>query len=215
MRDDSCRNLINMLHPVSDMGEHDLAAIAELQQKVERLRNRPCAICGRMTCGHEALIVIASGSPRQPYCVSCLADVLSRTPTELRDHLFQHFQRRDCYGTVWREENQREHFAEQAYPGCLWPSGGTAPASPTSTAAEMSVEAELTPAAQWNAGELACGDLVLELRSRLRELPGGTLFHLVAQDSGAREDIPAWCRLTGHRLVKGQHPDYWIQRKEM
>jgi tRNA 2-thiouridine synthesizing protein A len=66
----------------------------------------------------------------------------------------------------------------------------------------------------WDAGELACGDLILMLRRRMNDLPPGTILKLTAQDSGATEDIPAWCRMTGHKLLAQQHPHYWIQRKE-
>jgi predicted peroxiredoxin/TusA-related sulfurtransferase len=67
---------------------------------------------------------------------------------------------------------------------------------------------------EWNAGELGCGELVLELRNRLTAMKPGELFRLVALDPGAPADIPAWCRMTGHTLVSTQHPVYLIQRKE-
>jgi len=67
---------------------------------------------------------------------------------------------------------------------------------------------------EWDAGELGCGELVLELRSRLAPMNPGELFRLVALDPGAPADIPAWCRMTGHTLVSTQHPVYLIQRKE-
>jgi tRNA 2-thiouridine synthesizing protein A len=69
-------------------------------------------------------------------------------------------------------------------------------------------------AAEWNAGELGCGELVLELRHRLAALRAGEVFKLVARDAGAPADIPAWCRMTGHTLLSTQHPEYFIQRKE-
>ncbi len=69
-------------------------------------------------------------------------------------------------------------------------------------------------AAEWNAGELGCGELVLELRNRLAAMKPGELFKLVALDPGAPADIPAWCRMIGHTLVSTQHPVYLIQRKE-
>ena len=69
-------------------------------------------------------------------------------------------------------------------------------------------------AAQWDAGELGCGELVLELRFRLSTLRPGDLFRLIALDPGASADIPAWCRMTGHTLVGIEHPVYLIQRKE-
>lgn len=67
---------------------------------------------------------------------------------------------------------------------------------------------------EWDAGDLGCGELVLELRARLARLQPGRLFRLVALDSGAPADIPAWCRLTGHTLMSQQHPVYLIRRKE-
>jgi len=65
----------------------------------------------------------------------------------------------------------------------------------------------------WDAGDLACGDLLLQLRMRLRSLEPGTVVVLTARDRGAVEDIPAWCGLTGHRLLSQDHPVYRIQRK--
>jgi tRNA 2-thiouridine synthesizing protein A len=55
---------------------------------------------------------------------------------------------------------------------------------------------------------------VLELRMRLQPMQTGQLFKLTARDPGAPEDLPAWCRLTGHRLVMAVHPVYWIGRRE-
>lgn len=70
------------------------------------------------------------------------------------------------------------------------------------------------PAAEWDAGELGCGELVLELRLRIRQLASGDILRLIAHDPGAPADIPAWCRMTGHPLL---HADpathtYLIQR---
>ncbi|MDN4036535.1 sulfurtransferase TusA family protein [Massilia sp. YIM B02443] len=53
---------------------------------------------------------------------------------------------------------------------------------------------------EWNAGDLACGDLVLELRRRVRAEPG-KVFRVIALDPGAPSDIPAWCTMTGHALL--------------
>jgi tRNA 2-thiouridine synthesizing protein A len=66
----------------------------------------------------------------------------------------------------------------------------------------------------WDAGDLACGELVLELRLRMRQLASGQVLRLTARDPGAPADIPAWCRMTGHTLL---HTDpatqtYFIQR---
>lgn len=68
--------------------------------------------------------------------------------------------------------------------------------------------------ADWDAGDLACGELVLELRLRMRKLDSGQILRLTALDPGAPADIPAWCRMTSHHLL---HSDpvaslYFIQR---
>ena len=67
---------------------------------------------------------------------------------------------------------------------------------------------------EWDAGDLGCGDLVLELRARVERLRPGEILKLVARDPGAAADLPAWCRMTGHTLVSGEHPVYFIRRKE-
>ena len=67
---------------------------------------------------------------------------------------------------------------------------------------------------EWDAGELACGELVLALRGRVLALPPGHVLRLIALDPGAPADIPAWCRLTGHALLDHDPPVYLIRRKE-
>ncbi len=66
--------------------------------------------------------------------------------------------------------------------------------------------------AQWNAGDLGCGELVMELRMRLRKMPGLTL-KLTAIDAGASEDLPAWCRMTGNELLSAEPPHFWIRAR--
>jgi len=68
--------------------------------------------------------------------------------------------------------------------------------------------------AVWDAGDLGCGDLALELRLRLEAMRPGQILRLTARDGGAPADIPAWCRMTGHTLIAEQHPIYYIRRKE-
>ena len=67
---------------------------------------------------------------------------------------------------------------------------------------------------EWDAGDMGCGDLVLELKRRVEGLPPGATLRLRATDPGAPADLPAWCRMTGHALVSEQHPIYLIRRKE-
>jgi tRNA 2-thiouridine synthesizing protein A len=73
---------------------------------------------------------------------------------------------------------------------------------------------EKEPDKEWDAGDIGCGQLVLELSRRLRVLEAGQVLRLIARDPGAPEDLPAWCRLTGHTLLKSGHPEYWIQKKK-
>lgn len=67
---------------------------------------------------------------------------------------------------------------------------------------------------KWDAGEMGCGELLIELAGRMRSLAPGQVLELRALDPGAVEDIPAWCGLTGHSLVLARHPIYEIRRRE-
>lgn len=79
---------------------------------------------------------------------------------------------------------------------------------------ELNNAATLLADAEWDAGDMGCGELVLELRFRLKAMAPGTTLKLIARDPGAREDLPAWCGMTGHTLLRTEHPQYWIRRKE-
>lgn len=67
---------------------------------------------------------------------------------------------------------------------------------------------------EWDAGDLGCGDLVIELRRRVRAAPG-QVFKVIARDAGAPADLPAWCRMTGHTLLHHDSPQqaFWIRAK--
>jgi tRNA 2-thiouridine synthesizing protein A len=54
---------------------------------------------------------------------------------------------------------------------------------------------------EWDAGDMGCGPLLLELRKRLRAMPGRVL-KVRALDPGAPLDLPAWCRLTTNELLR-------------
>lgn len=68
---------------------------------------------------------------------------------------------------------------------------------------------------EWNAGELGCGELVLELRRRVRAEPG-KVFKVIARDAGAPADLPAWCGMTGHQLLSHDPREqaYFIRAKD-
>jgi len=80
----------------------------------------------------------------------------------------------------------------------------------------MNASPDLPPRAvlDWDAGELGCGELLLELKIRFRDLAPGSLARIVTRDAGAPVDLPAWCRLTGHRLERSEPPVYFIRTRE-
>lgn len=65
----------------------------------------------------------------------------------------------------------------------------------------------------WDAGDLGCGELLLQLKKKLALLAPGSEFKLIASDPGAIEDIPAWVNLTGNILISSNHPEYIIVAK--
>jgi tRNA 2-thiouridine synthesizing protein A len=69
------------------------------------------------------------------------------------------------------------------------------------------------PMRRWEAGELGCGQLVFELRRQLEGVEPGETLEVITREPGAPEDLPAWCRMTGHALVSADHPTYVIRRK--
>lgn len=67
---------------------------------------------------------------------------------------------------------------------------------------------------EWDAGAMGCGELVIELKMKMKQYQSGQVLKLTAVDPGAKEDIPAWCRMTGHALVSAEHPVYYILRRQ-
>ncbi len=46
-----------------------------------------------------------------------------------------------------------------------------------------------------------CALLTPAIKSKLRELDSGQVLEVRVSDSAAREDIAAWCRLSGNELL--------------
>lgn len=65
--------------------------------------------------------------------------------------------------------------------------------------------------AHFDGGETGCGELLLDLLIFMRKQPANAVVEVRALDPGAPLEIPAWCRLTKHILVSGEHPFYLIQ----
>lgn len=70
------------------------------------------------------------------------------------------------------------------------------------------------PTALLDAGDRACGELILLLKQTVQGLRAGEVLKLICRDPGAREDLPAWCRITGHRLLWEDGTVFLIERKE-
>ena len=68
-------------------------------------------------------------------------------------------------------------------------------------------------------GDAGCGELLLEMRLLLRKVPTGGVLEVITTDAGAPEDLPAWCRMTGNRLLgkrvlNGRRTAYFIKKEE-
>jgi len=193
---------------LSDEMQRTVKLLADLQG----LRGRVCNRCESALCHHESLFSISMGFKNAPLCCACLAAELEREPLQMRDELWSFIVHRPCHRAGWAWANREEGYDPGALPGCLWPSPGKTERPYQSELIEKGDESYENEA--WDAGDIACGDLVLELRMRLRAMKPGQVLRTKATDPGAREDIPAWCRLTGHKLLGAEHPQYWIERKE-
>lgn len=188
-----------------------IALVAE----IDRLASVTCPACERDVCGHQYVMNAAMGFKDAPRCAACLADALEQPLAEFLDRVSGYIHHRACFDAAWVQADINEGVSADTRPCLAWldeiartQTSGSADSSPIST-----TEAP-DPTTTWDAGDMSCGDLVLELRMRLMQLEGGAVLELVATDPAAPEDIPAWCKLTGHRLLRGVPPIYHIQRKD-
>ena len=63
-------------------------------------------------------------------------------------------------------------------------------------------------------GPLGCGELLVLLHIKMRGLKPGDVMQVMTYDPGAHEDLPAWCRMTGHTLLLEQHNQFFIRKGE-
>lgn len=164
------------------------------------LAGRACTSCAGRCSAFDLVRSIALGFRNAPRCLPCLADGLGREPSDLQAQLGEYIRRRECYRRAWDEAARLEAGTRPLPPVDPVPGTANEPEPPASST-------------EWDAGDVACGELVLALRARLAALPPGAELRLRATDPAAPEDIPAWCRMTGHRLLSADHPTYLIRRK--
>ena len=173
-----------------------------------------CTACGVSTVGQEVVVGLLLGET-DVRCGVCLAHRHGREHGEFLEHARRSVARLDCFRAGWEAADRRLDEAG----GRNWPD--RLPERWRLTAvhheeAEESLPGEVDDravVATYDAGHLGCGELVLELRSRLNALSAHDRLRLIARDPGAPEDLPAWCRLTGHRLVAADPPIYLIARR--
>jgi TusA-related sulfurtransferase len=66
----------------------------------------------------------------------------------------------------------------------------------------------------FDGGETGCGELLVDLKLHVRQLPPGSRLLVIARDAAAPAEMPAWCRMTGHELLQASHPRYLIRVRE-
>ncbi len=64
-----------------------------------------------------------------------------------------------------------------------------------------------------DARRLLCPMPVIRVQNRVRQLAPGTRLAAVCTDPGAMQDIPAWCRINGHKVIETRREgeDYVIE----
>ena len=49
---------------------------------------------------------------------------------------------------------------------------------------------------------LLCPMPVIRTQDRIAEMSEGEILEVVATDPGVKNDIPAWCRINGHKVME-------------
>jgi len=182
--------------------EQDQQKFDEIVVQLRNWTSQPCLACKTPLLAEDVLYSIALGFKNCPKCLPCLAKGLERDQAELKVTLLQHIRRRPCLCKAF----ELSTATLPAQLDCTLP--------PPDDFTLPLTDSPWIPDLTWNAGDLGCGDLVLLLRGKLRAMLPGELIQVTALDSGAPEDIPAWCNMTGNRLVFQQHPLYLIRNKD-
>lgn len=182
--------------------------MAELIGTVQSNAGARCTITGAPLGPHELLVNVALGRKDAPLGLAELARAESQSLGTLRERMLAYIASRPCYRGAWLWSSEQAGFDDEMNPPLAWDTAAAESQAVTDTSASRGEHAF------WDAGDMGCGDLVLELRMRLRGMSAGQVLRLRATDLGAPEDIPAWCGMTGNKLIKQQDNQYWIQRKD-
>ena len=68
----------------------------------------------------------------------------------------------------------------------------------------------LMTAIQVDARNLLCPLPVIRCQDRVRQMKPGEQLEIVCTDPGATNDIPAWCRINGHSVIR-----IWREEREI
>lgn len=60
---------------------------------------------------------------------------------------------------------------------------------------------------QLDAKRLLCPMPVIRTQDKVNTLQPGDTLEVVCTDPGALNDIPAWCRINGHRVISSRRED--------
>jgi tRNA 2-thiouridine synthesizing protein A len=200
-----------------------------LIRDMARSERCPCSNCSVPLCSHQVLMNLVLGFKDSPRCLACLAAALDQDVEPFRDYLINYLQQQECHKTAWAWANSHE-IVTAGLPICMASAsekssvktpevmgkrtGNHSLSASSLPGREEKAHGQVTFDTVWDAGDMGCGDLVLELRLRLQAMQPGQIIKLCARDPGAPHDLPAWSRLTGHLLLRAEHPNYWIKRKE-
>jgi tRNA 2-thiouridine synthesizing protein A len=60
---------------------------------------------------------------------------------------------------------------------------------------------------QLDARRLLCPMPVIRTQDRIKTMQPGEQLEVICTDPGALHDIPAWCRINGHRFIESVEQD--------
>jgi tRNA 2-thiouridine synthesizing protein A len=58
-----------------------------------------------------------------------------------------------------------------------------------------------------NARRLLCPLPVIRTQDKVKQLKAGDQLEVICTDPGVMQDIPAWCRINGHKVLETQADD--------
>ena len=227
-----CDAFVHTPGPSPERSDYPEQDAERLIQQMQSSRGKRCPETGIAIGAHEHLLCIVYGYAEEPMSWPALVKRVGGDKAKLCGEAWAYMQARDCFRKAWEWANEQEPDASllrlvknssssdvtvTVKPSSLSGVTGSDRAPEEQVGQGQRQDGQdpyqITVARDWDAQDMGCGDLLLELRTRLAELEPGEVLRIRATDLGAPEDIPAWCGLVGHSLLAAKHPLYWIQRR--